>query len=456
MSFGCISPYLPVIWRSKGLSDEEIGVLGAVRQLSILFGGPFVCALIERHSLQQKALYGSILLFAITRPSVIIAGGFLMLAVAEASACVSESPIVNLIDASVSHSVGSSGYGKQRLWGAAGNGLSILASGYMYDHTAGGYEGVSIMFMAVSAMALAAAFGVRIQTAGSPARTHDYEELPRSSDCAHPCSANERSSSHDDVQVGGEAIPIKIGRVNGSQESNPDQDFGDEQQNAAAEQQDKDYGAKDHGVAATIRVMFSTPQNISFFLAVVLSGMSKGVIDTFLFIWYVDLGGSHVLLGLAGLTMCVAELPFFYLSGPLIRKIGPKNVVALAQIGYILRLVYYSVLQDPWWVLPAEILHGLTFAAMWAATTDYAQTIAPAHLRSTMQATVSGLKQGLGYGVGAVLGGIMYMTVGPRMCFGMSAALPCLSLVFLVLLPCIRLDGDRRRGETGEEGVECW
>lgn len=50
-----------------------------------------------------------------------------------------------------------------------------------------------------------------------------------------------------------------------------------------------------------------------------------------------------MLLGLAGLTMCAAELPFFYLSGPLIRRIGPKNVVALAQIGYLLRLVYYSV-----------------------------------------------------------------------------------------------------------------
>lgn len=36
-----------------------------------------------------------------------------------------------------------------------------------------------------------------------------------------------------------------------------------------------------------------------------------------------------------------------------------------------------QVLQDPWWVLPAEVLHGLTFAAMWAATTDYAHKISP-------------------------------------------------------------------------------
>ncbi|CAM9306786.1 unnamed protein product, partial [Hapterophycus canaliculatus] len=419
-----------------------------------LLGGPLVCAFVDKHSLQQKALYGSILLFAITRPSVIIAGGFFMLAAVEASACVSESPIVNLIDASVSHSVGSSGYGKQRLWGAAGNGLSTLASGFMYDHTSGGYEGVVVMFVAVSAVALVAAFGVRVETDGSPAGRHDYEELL--SRLRVPSFGTARFVSHDDPPVGGEAIPGKIGR--GSQNFNKlDLDIGGKQQRSDRdEQQGKELGAVEHGVAATVCVMFSTAQNISFFSAVALSGMSKGVIDTFLFIWLSDLGSSHVLLGLAGLTMCVAELPFFYLSGPLIRKIGPRNVVALAQIGYLLRFVYYSVLQDPWWVLPAEVLHGLTFAAMWAATTDYAQAIAPGHLRSTMQATVSGLKQGLGYGVGAVLGGIVYSSLGPRMCFRISAALPCLSLALLVILPCIRLGRGRRSDETGEKGLECW
>lgn len=36
-----------------------------------------------------------------------------------------------------------------------------------------------------------------------------------------------------------------------------------------------------------------------------------------------------------------------------------------------------QVLQDPWWVLPVEVIHGLTFAAMWAATTDFAHGAAP-------------------------------------------------------------------------------
>lgn len=44
---------------------------------------------------------------------------------------------------------------------------------------------------------------------------------------------------------------------------------------------------EEHRVASVLWIMFSTPLNFSFFLGVVLSGMAKGVIDTFLFIWSV-------------------------------------------------------------------------------------------------------------------------------------------------------------------------
>ncbi len=56
-----------------------------------------------------------------------------------------------------------------------------------------------------------------------------------------------------------------------------------------------------------------------------------------------ELGASHALCGLARLVMCVAEVPFFYLSGPLIRRVGARGVIALTQLGYLARFAYYSV-----------------------------------------------------------------------------------------------------------------
>lgn len=42
-----------------------------------------------------------------------------------------------------------------------------------------------------------------------------------------------------------------------------------------------------NGVLSAVWLMFSTPQNASFFTAVALSGVGKGIINTFLLIWSV-------------------------------------------------------------------------------------------------------------------------------------------------------------------------
>lgn len=41
----------------------------------------------------------------------------------------------------------------------------------------------------------------------------------------------------------------------------------------------------------------------------------------------------------------------------------------------------WQALQDPWLVLPAEVLHGVTFAAMRVASTAYANQLAPGNTR---------------------------------------------------------------------------
>lgn len=51
-----------------------------------------------------------------------------------------------------------------------------------------------------------------------------------------------------------------------------------------------------NGVLSCVWLMFSTAQNASFFTAVALSGISKGIIDTFLFVWSVEKGTHEDIL----------------------------------------------------------------------------------------------------------------------------------------------------------------
>lgn len=54
-----------------------------------------------------------------------------------------------------------------------------------------------------------------------------------------------------------------------------------------------------------------------------------------------------MLCGLAQLVMCAAEVPMFYLSGPMIRRTGARGVVTLAQVAFLVRFIYYSVCSHP-------------------------------------------------------------------------------------------------------------
>ncbi|CAM9355306.1 unnamed protein product, partial [Ectocarpus sp. 8 AP-2014] len=81
----------------------------------------------------SKVVYVASILYAVTRPSVLLAGSFLAVAAVEISVSVSESPVGSLVDAAIRHASGGDGFGSQRLWGAVGFGIASLVAGYVSD-----------------------------------------------------------------------------------------------------------------------------------------------------------------------------------------------------------------------------------------------------------------------------------------------------------------------------------
>jgi predicted MFS family arabinose efflux permease len=83
-------------------------------------------------------------------------------------------------------------------------------------------------------------------------------------------------------------------------------------------------------------------------------------------------------------------------------------------------------------ILPVQLLHGLTFSLTWAAGVSYARQIAPAGMSATAQGLFSGTFFGLGGSVGALMGGILYQTVGSALMFRYVAmVIPSCGAVFL-------------------------
>jgi hypothetical protein len=59
-------------------------------------------------------------------------------------------------------------------------------------------------------------------------------------------------------------------------------------------------------------------------------------------------GATGTLLGLCLTVNCVAEVPVFYYSGALIKKLGVELAINLAMGAYCVRLAAYAVSRGDW------------------------------------------------------------------------------------------------------------
>lgn len=129
----------------------------------------------------------------------------------------------------------------------------------------------------------------------------------------------------------------------------------------------------------------------------VFVGMCTGLLWNFLFWFIEELAGRYetgcgedmrikTLEGvIMGMQTLVGEVPFFFLSGWFLNRVGHVHCMNLVLFGLGVRFMLYSVLTNPWWILPVELLHGLTFGLFYATMTSYASIIAPPGTEATVQ-----------------------------------------------------------------------
>lgn len=92
------------------------------------------------------------------------------------------------------------------------------------------------------------------------------------------------------------------------------------------------------------------------------------------------------LQGFAMAIQCFGgELPFFFLSGWILKKIGHIHSMSLVLLGFGVRFLLYSVLTNPWYVLPIELLNGVTFGIFYSTMASYASIAAPPGTEATLQ-----------------------------------------------------------------------
>uniref|UniRef100_A0A182QGQ2 Major facilitator superfamily associated domain-containing protein n=1 Tax=Anopheles farauti TaxID=69004 RepID=A0A182QGQ2_9DIPT len=162
---------------------------------------------------------------------------------------------------------------------------------------------------------------------------------------------------------------------------------------------------------------------VVFFCWCVLIGFGTALIWNFLF-WHLEdlasiqegCGHSTWIKTLEGIVMSIqtfgGELPFFFLSGWILKKIGHIHAMSLVLLGFGVRFLLYSLLTDPWWVIPIEFMNGITFGLFYATMASYASIVAPPGTEATMQGLVGAVFEGVGVSLGSLLAGNLFNRIG--------------------------------------------
>eukprot|EP00045_Choanoeca_perplexa_P006716 m.57897 g.57897 ORF g.57897 m.57897 type:complete len:474 (-) comp13753_c0_seq2:560-1981(-) len=408
--YGAVNSFLPVFFKDdKHLSLAEIGILGMLSPLVKFIGAPLLSGLADSTRQHRIILYISLFLSVLFRFSLVFAPNdfptcvtFVILAEALGSvaAPIFENGVLELLPDKAL-------YGRQRLFGAAGYGVAVLVSGLLVEAAGASWP------MFVNQTVQLTLFAIMSR------------KLPLPSDKPHMVKAVE--------------LPLSIQAED--HDDNNDSDDNSDNSNAADTTMDDsnpEYSTTDHEATPAkprftdvLKVITRDVYTTCFFLVIVLSGMGAGVIENFLFIYIEELGGDKTIQGLARFVMCAAEIPLFFYSGYIFDKLGTTGCLTLTFLAFIARFVFYAYMTNPWTVVAAEPLHGVTFAVMWSAATRQAHAIAPPGLGTTMQGLLGGMHFGLGSALGALIGGSIYQHYGSKTTFLASAGAAALSLVLL-------------------------
>lgn len=191
-----------------------------------------------------------------------------------------------------------------------------------------------------------------------------------------------------------------------------------------------------------MRTLASNRALMIFLATVLFASMGSGIVHNYLFLYLADLGASETLMGLSLTVATLSEIPVFFFSALLLRKVGARGLLLMSLLAYVVRLLAYTLMPPVWLVLPINLLHGLTFSALWVAGVSYANEVAPKGMGATAQGLFTGMTMGLGAAGGALLGGTLYDSLGPAVMFRVAAGCVLVGLIFFVLA------GRSRQGAT--------
>jgi PPP family 3-phenylpropionic acid transporter len=138
-------------------------------------------------------------------------------------------------------------------------------------------------------------------------------------------------------------------------------------------------------------------------------------------------------VGLMFAVSSFSEIPFMFLSGPLIRRFGPAKLLAVSAAGIGIRLFLYAFVPFRPVLLAAQTLHALCFGLFHPAAVALIAGCVPPERRALGMSLYLSLGTGFPAFLGNILGGFVLEQWGYRVLFSSFVLFPLLAVVFFFI-----------------------
>ncbi|XP_037783152.1 major facilitator superfamily domain-containing protein 6-B-like isoform X2 [Penaeus monodon] len=217
-----------------------------------------------------------------------------------------------------------------------------------------------------------------------------------------------------------------------------------------------DFKIPSNRVMKDFRAIVKKPEIITFLMVMLISGACFGVLDTFLFWLLQDMGARKSLMGITVSVGTAAGIPILLVSGQMIQKLGHVNTIILGFAFYVIRMLGYSLITNPWWSLPFEMLECFTVSLMSTAAVTYTADLSTPATIASLQGMYGGIHYGVGRGLGSLLGGFLIGPLGIRTTFRLMAIVCLVTCItyFVINRSFFRKHQLERKKKRAEEKQE--
>lgn len=180
-----------------------------------------------------------------------------------------------------------------------------------------------------------------------------------------------------------------------------------------------------------------------FLIFATIAGMMDAFINYFMF-WHLEkvaeqtgyMSQIKLIEGCVVAAECLGgEVPFFFYSGKIIKKLGYIHCMSMCFFFYAVRLALISWIPNPWYLVVVEFFcQGCTYALCYTCIVAYASAVAPPGTSATVQGLMAGMDDGLGCCIGSLIGGFTFNRFGGQRSFRYFATMALFTCVAHILI----------------------